>query len=80
MVLMAGPVEIYLPLEGMVDLGAERQRLTHQLAENESQIARLEQLLGGEFAQKAPAAVVTRERERLAAFKETAEKLRAQVK
>ena len=80
MFLIAGPVEIYLPLEGMVDREAERLRMTRELSEMESQIKRLEQLLRGEFAQKAPAAVVAKERERLAALKETADKLRAQVK
>ncbi len=80
MFLIAGPVEIYLPLEGMVDREAERLRMTRELSETESQIKRLGQLLAGEFAQKAPAAVVARERERLAALKETADKLRAQVK
>jgi valyl-tRNA synthetase len=38
----------------------------------------LEKLLGSDFASKAPAQVVQKERERLAAFQETAGKLRAQ--
>jgi valyl-tRNA synthetase len=78
--LMAGPVEIHLPLEGTVDLKAERKRLSKEVAATEVQIKRLEQLLAGEFATKAPAPVIARERERLATLKETAEKLKAQFK
>jgi valyl-tRNA synthetase len=77
--LIAGPVEIYLPLSGMVDLAEERTRLQKELAETEVQIARLEKLLASDFANKAPAAVVQKEREKLAAYQETAEKLKAQL-
>jgi valyl-tRNA synthetase len=77
--LVVGPVEIYLPLVGMVDLEQERARLNKELAEAESQIARLEKLLSSDFARKAPEAVVSKEREKLAAYKETAEKIRAQL-
>ena len=77
--LVAGPVEIYLPLSGMVDLDEERTRLQKEQAETEVQIARLEKLLASDFVNKAPAAVVLKERERLAAYQETAEKLKAQL-
>jgi valyl-tRNA synthetase len=76
--LVVGSVEIHLPLAGMVDAEAERARLSRELADVETQIKRLEQLLAGEFAAKAPSAVVARERERLAGLQETATKLRAQ--
>ena len=77
--LVVGPVEIYLPLAGIVDLEQERARLKKELAEAESQIARLEKLLASDFATKAPEAVVTKEREKLAAYKQTTEKIRAQL-
>jgi valyl-tRNA synthetase len=77
--LVVGPVEVHIPLAGMVDLDEERGRIQKELADTESQIARLEKLLDSDFASKAPAAVVQKERERLAAFKETAEKLRSQI-
>ena len=77
--LVAGPVEIYIPLAGMVDLAAERQRLEKELADTQGQIDRLEKLLGSDFTRKAPPPVVQKERERLEAFKETAEKLKAQL-
>ena len=77
--LVIGPVEIYLPLAGMVDLEQERARLEKELSEAESHITRLEKLLAGDFAKKAPEAVVAKEREKLTAYKETAEKIRAQL-
>jgi valyl-tRNA synthetase len=77
--LVVGPVEVYLPLAGLVDLDEERARLQKDLAEVNAQIERLHALLAGPFAQKAPPAVVEKEQARLAAFKETAEKLRNQI-
>jgi valyl-tRNA synthetase len=66
-------------LEGTVDLGKERERLSKELAGVQSQIQRLEKLLAGEFASRAPAAVVDKERERLAGYRETEAKLRSQL-
>jgi valyl-tRNA synthetase len=77
--LVVGPVEIYVPLSGMVDMDEERSRIEKELAGIRSQIERLEKLLGSDFANKAPGAVVQKERERLAAFQETAEKLQSQL-
>ena len=77
--LVVGGVEIYLPLEDVVDAEAERNRLQKELADIEAQITRLETLLGSSFAGKAPAAVVEKERQRLAAAQETAAKLRDQL-
>ena len=78
--LVVGPVEIYLPLAGIVDLTEEKARLEKELKEARSHIGRLEKLLAGDFANKAPAALVQKEREKLAAYKETAEKIKAQLK
>lgn len=78
--LVVGSVEIYLPLAGMVDLASEKTRLEKELKEAESHIRRLENLLNGDFAQKAPPALVQKERDKLAAYKDTAEKIKAQLK
>jgi valyl-tRNA synthetase len=78
--LVVGSVEIYLPLAGMVDLAGEKARLEKELKEAQSHITRLEKLLAGDFANKAPAALVQKEREKLAAYQETAEKIKAQLK
>ena len=78
--LVVGSVEIYLPLAGMVDLAEDKSRLEKELKEAESHIERLEKLLASDFANKAPAALVQKERDKLAGYKGTAEKIKAQVK
>ena len=60
-----GDVTVYLPLAGMVDLDQERERLEKELAELNQQIERVGNLLDGPFAEKAPATVVQKEREKL---------------
>jgi len=77
--LVVGSVEVYLPLAELVDIFEERTRLEKALAETQSQIDRLEKLLSSPFAEKAPKAVVQKERDKLAVYQETAEKLRAQL-
>jgi valyl-tRNA synthetase len=75
-----GPVEIYLPLEGLIDTGAEQERLGKALSEAETQVNRLEQLLSSSFAQRAPVEIIQKEREKLASYRETADKVRKQLK
>lgn len=79
-VLVIGSVEIHLPLAGMVDLAEEKSRLEKELKEAQSHIERLEKLLSSDFANKAPAALVQKERDKLAGYKDTAEKIKAQLK
>lgn len=64
--VVQGPITCYLPLAGMVDLSAERARLDKESGELAKQIERLENLLNSPFAEKAPPAVVEKEREKLA--------------
>jgi valyl-tRNA synthetase len=77
--LVVRDVEIYVPLEGMLDFEQERDRLSAALAEVEAQIARLEALLGGPFAERAPDHVVAKEQAKLEGFQETHSKLEAQL-
>jgi valyl-tRNA synthetase len=77
--LVVSPVEISLPLAGLVDVEAERDRLEKELAEAQSQINRLEKLLASPFAQKAPADVVEKEQEKLDSYQEMAERIRQQL-
>jgi valyl-tRNA synthetase len=77
--LVSGPIEIYLPLADLVDPAEEKLRLEKDLAEAKDQIQRLEKLLNSAFAEKAPPEVVEKERQKLADFKDTAEKIKAQL-
>ncbi|MEL7627068.1 MAG: valine--tRNA ligase [Anaerolineaceae bacterium] len=76
--LVVEDIEIYLNLEG--DSEADRERMEKELAEAKSQVERLEKLLSSPFAQKAPAKVVDAEREKLAGYQGTVEKLRERLK
>ena len=78
-ILVVSGIEVYLPLAGLVNAEAERSRLEKELAENQSQVSRLEALLSSPFAQKAPPAVVDKERQKLAAYQETVAKLESQL-
>jgi valyl-tRNA synthetase len=78
--LVAGGIEAYLPLSGMVDIDAERSRMTKELGEVEAQVQRLEGLLAGPFAERAPAEVVAKERARLEGMQQSRLKLEAQLK
>lgn len=74
-----GSVEIYLPLEGLVDTSEERDRLNKALDEAEGQVNRLEQLLASSFTERAPAEIVQKEKDKLTGYQETVEKLRKQL-
>jgi valyl-tRNA synthetase len=77
--LVAGGIEIFMPISGLVDIEEERHRLKKALGEAEVQIRRLENLLASDFAKKAPATVVQKERDKLNDYQEAREKLRGQL-
>ncbi len=59
--------DLYLPLEGLIDVEAEKARLSKELEKIESEIARVEQKLNNpDFTQKAPPKVLDEHRQRLA--------------
>jgi valyl-tRNA synthetase len=64
--LVLGEVTVYLPISGLVDLDQERQRLQTELDELGKVIARSDGLLKSDFAKRAPAALVEKERAKLA--------------
>lgn len=60
---------LYIPLADMVDLDAERKRLSAELEKLDKEIARVNGKLANEgFVAKAPAAVIDAERAKLAAY------------
>jgi valyl-tRNA synthetase len=77
--LVLGGTEMYLPLEGLVDLAGECERLKREAADYQRQIAKSEALLASDFTGKAPVAVVERERAKLAGLCATQEKLAARL-
>jgi valyl-tRNA synthetase len=77
--LVVGPIEAYLPLAGMVDLDAERARLTKELDELNVQITRIGELLSGPFSDRAPKEVVKKERKKLASLQDSADKITGQL-
>ena len=63
--------ELYLPLEGLIDVEAERLKLKKQLEKCEQEIKRIEGRLNNpNFTQKAPPAVLEENRRRLAEWQE----------
>jgi valyl-tRNA synthetase len=61
-----GEATLALPLEGVIDFAAERERLSRELAKLDGEIGRLEKKLGNEkFVANAPADVVAEQREKL---------------
>ncbi|MFB3094198.1 MAG: valine--tRNA ligase, partial [Dehalococcoidia bacterium] len=72
--------QVVLPLAGLIDVEAERARLSKQLAEAEAEVKRLEgKLANAAFREKAPAAVVAGEEEKLAAARARQEGLRQRL-
>lgn len=76
--------ELFLPLEGLIDVSAEIERLTHELEKWDKEVKRVQGKLNNErFVSKAPEAVVAAEREKEADYLEkfaTVEKRIAELK
>jgi len=77
--LVVGTTEIFLPSADLFDVDVERRRLQAEMAEIQGQIERLEGLLSGAFAERAPQDVVEKERKRLEDYRLTYGKLQSQV-
>jgi valyl-tRNA synthetase len=78
MSLLAGNVEIYLPLAGMLDIGKELERLDKEIAQAQQELARLQGKLANQnFVTRAKPEVVEKEREKLAAQEERVTRLQA---
>ncbi len=77
---VAATAEVFVRLESIVDLGAERGRLVKEIERAEKEIAFLEgKLAKADFVERAPAEVVERERARLVEQQHIREKLSASL-
>ncbi len=57
--------EIYMPLEGLIDVETEKKRLDKEIAKVEGEVKKCDAKLGNEaFVSKAPAELVEREKAR----------------
>ena len=69
-------LEIYLPLEGIVDLGAEKERLGKEIEKLSLECGKIgKRLEDRKFIQRAPADVVDRERERFGEMEDRRKRL-----
>ncbi len=74
-----GELDLFVPLEGLVDLDAERSRIDKELKRVEGELAKSTNKLASDtFVENAPAAVVEQERQRLVEWNAQRDALMAQ--
>jgi valyl-tRNA synthetase len=77
---LLGDMRLLVPMKGIIDVEAERARLTKRLEKVRVELARAAGKLGNEsFVNNAPAEVVTQERERATEFEKAIEQLCEQL-
>ena len=77
---VVGSMRVLIPLAGLIDLSAEKNRLAKEIGKIESEIKKCEGKLGNaNFVANAPAEVVTQERQRIADWGTQLSALREQL-
>ena len=77
---LAGELEILVPMAGLIDKDAEITRLNREIGKLEGDLTRLQGKLGNAaFVDKAPAAVVAKEQDKMYAQRQALETLREQI-
>ena len=70
-------IEVYMPMEGLIDKEAEKQRLEAEKTRLEAEVARCEKMLANKgFMAKAPASKIAEEKEKLAKYQEMLQKVK----
>jgi len=78
--LVLQETEVVIPVESMLDLATERERLQKEIEQSQSAIAQLEaRLKDRNFLTKAPEAVIDKEQDKLVLRKSKLERLREQL-
>ncbi len=78
---LAGNIELFIPLAGLIDVAAETERLEREIGKLNKEVLKSQQKLGNEsYTAKAPPAVVEKERQRLTESESALEKLTEQLK
>jgi len=63
---LVGTTKIFIPLEGLIDLNAEKKRMSADITQKQKSIEGLQSRLSNEtFTSKAPEEIITKEKERL---------------
>jgi valyl-tRNA synthetase len=76
---LVGDLEILVPMAGLIDKDAELERLAREIDKLEKDLSRIQgKLSNSSFVDKAPAAVVAKERDKLQAQQQALEKLQEQ--
>ena len=74
--IISDEIELYMPLEGLIDLEEEKARREQEKKRLEAEVARCEKMLSNPgFINKAPQAKIDEEKEKLARYREMLEKI-----
>jgi valyl-tRNA synthetase len=77
---VVGAIEIYLPLDDLINLDEESARLAKEVAKMQDEIARVQKKLGNnDFVAKAKEEVIQKERDKAAQFDEKLRTLRSSL-
>ena len=69
-------IEVFIPLEGLIDLEEEKKRVEQERKRLQSEIERCEKMLSNPgFMNKAPQTKIDEEKEKLAKYKEMLERI-----
>lgn len=78
--LIVGDIELCIPLAGLIDVDKEVERITKRIEQLTNEIARVEgKLANPNFADKAPAEVVAKEKDKLGSYQDELGKTQAQL-